>query len=1002
VPSARYFAAFDLFYDGEYREALKVFEEESRGAIRTPQARWIDSICYHTMQGECCYALGLLDKALAHYTAAIELYLSYPDFLMRVQFPQTVGPATAQKYRAYPWGPSSRRSQPGHFPSEMLIGQGRLNNIDVLRQGGVVQYPVLLPIRVQEIVRTLSWAIRRRTELLGPLTPHDPLTSKLLAVLSRSPAPPNHWSQAWIDIPHGLALIAAGKAPEAIPLLNRSLVVVGQYDHPLTGLALLELGRLAMARGDLDSAITLFHDATVSAYQFDDGHLLEEAFRHGALAHLLAGRKGLHPAVEPALRWAKVQDLRALRVTLLLSLAEQFLAEGATAEAFAAIKEAEETIGRREMGEGRLGAELQYLRAIAEYQRGNLAAGDTALSSALDYLRRGSLWLFQIRQLDTQFITGNITPQGPITSRTAMEIYGQLLRDPEAGDWTFRPMEALAVTTLASPQSFGNWFLVALARKEPEAAVEIADRARRYRFWNMLPLGGRLLALRWILEAPEGRLPAQAALERQQILVHFPQYEALSRQARELLRQLRQQPLFVPEAEAAGARLQQWSQLTRIAQQQEAKLREIALRRFPATMVFPPQRSFREIREQLPEGSAALIFFAVGTDLYAFLATRDQYDQWKIKSAEALEKRLITLLRAWGQAEANRELAIKELKSVAWQKEAQELLRLLVEGSRADLLGNISELLVVPDGIAWYIPFEALGGQKENKFQSIISTKPVRYLPVLSLTVPGAAGRRLAPRTLVVLGKLHPQEPPEMAQQVFDLLAERQTGFEALTQPLSAPSLAIKPLLDQLVVWDDLRVDLAKPLSLGPISALGKGPGNTLADWISLPWGGPDIVVLPGFHTPMENALRQYRSFPVGAELLATSCGLMATGSRTILVSRWRTGGSICAELLREFLQEVPHTPAAQAWRRAVILCANWPVRQESEPRVARSAEAAELTAEHPFFWAGYMLFDCGLNPQLPETPAEPPAVEMAPPQEPQAPPAPPPAPAEAPGPAQG
>ncbi len=183
-----------------------------------------------------------------------------------------------------------------------------------------------------------------------------------------------------------------------------------------------------------------------------------------------------------------------------------------------------------------------------------------------------------------------------------------------------------------------------------------------------------------------------------------------------------------------------------IAQQQEARLREIALRRFPATMVFLRSEVFGDSRTT-PRGFRCFNLLRRRHGPVCLPDHQELYDQWKIKSAEALERRLIALLRAWGQAEANRELAIKELKSDAWQKEAQDLLRLLVEGSRADLLGNFSELLVVPDGIAWYIPFEALGFQKENKFQSVISTKPVRYLPVLSLTVPAGVGRRLAPRT---------------------------------------------------------------------------------------------------------------------------------------------------------------------------------------------------------------------------------------------------------------
>lgn len=987
-PSARYFAAFEPFLDGEYRTAVRVFEEEGRGAIRTPQVAWIDSICYHTMQGECYYALGRLDQALAHYTAAIQLFLTYPDFLMWVQFPTTVGPLRTG--RTCPWGPSNRRSQPGQFPAELLVRIGRLDHRDVLMHGGVVQHPAMIPVRIQEVVRTLCWSIYRRTEILGPISPHDPLTSDLLAALSRSPAPPNHWSQAWIDIPHALALIAAGKAAEAIPLLNRSLVVVGQYDHPMTGLALVQLGRLALARGDMGTAATLFHDATVSAFQFEDGHLLEEAFRHAALTHILANRPGVLPSLQPAAEWAKVQDLRALRVILLAAMAEQLLIAGKGPDAMALLKEAEQTIGRREMGEGRIGAELRYLQAIAEYQRGNLAGGDSLVTSVLRYMGQGSLWLFQIRHLDTQFAAGKVTPQGPITVRTAMEIYGQLLRDPDATDWVYRPMEALAVCAIPHTQSYENWFLVALQRKEPETAVEIADYARRHRFWSTLPFGGRLLGLRWVLEGPEERLPPEAAIQKQQLLVQFPRYAALAKQAEQILRPLRQGPLAIDGGETNRGRTQQLQELAKISQQQEVILREMALRRCPALLAFPPRHSLRDIREQLPPRTVVLTFFAVGNDLYGFLFDRERYDYWKIKSTEAVRRNLLALLRAWGHYEANRELTVKELNSTAWQQEAEALLRAIVDGSRADLLGDFDELVIVPDGLAWYIPFEVLGQKREKEFVTLLSTKAVRYLPVLSLSVPSPVGRRIAARSVVVLGRLHPQEPEGTASEVFAFLSRGQAGYVAWGSQLQVPSVVIMPLVDQLVVWDDLRVDASQPLATNLLAALARGPGNTLADWLNLPWGGPDVVVLPGFHTPMESGLRQERTAPVGYDLFLTTCALMANGSRTVLISRWRNAGEICAQLVREFLQELPYEPASESWRRAATLARQWTVNPELEPRIARASGSSGLVAEHPFFWAAYMLVDAGLRPEPPEAVAEPPAVQMEKPKEPQGPAAPP------------
>ena len=117
--------------------------------------------------------------------------------MIRVQF-QPIRAGGPRK--PTPWGGSTRQSQLGYLSASMLISQGRINNNDVYQKGGVVQQAFSYSIEPQEIVRCTTLAIRRRTELLGPLCKNDPLTEKLVAALSRPIAPPNHWSEAWADV----------------------------------------------------------------------------------------------------------------------------------------------------------------------------------------------------------------------------------------------------------------------------------------------------------------------------------------------------------------------------------------------------------------------------------------------------------------------------------------------------------------------------------------------------------------------------------------------------------------------------------------------------------------------------------------------------------------------------------------------------------------------------------------------------------------------------------
>jgi len=98
-----------------------------------------------------------------------------------------------------------------------------------------------------------------------------------------------------------------------------------------------------------------------------------------------------------------------------------------------------------------------------------------------------------------------------------------------------------------------------------------------------------------------------------------------------------------------------------------------------------------------------------------------------------------------------------------------------------------------------------------------------------------------------------------------------------------------------------------------------------------------------------------------GQELFLSSCALMATGARTVVLSRWRPGGATSYELARNFLQELPYAGAAAAWQRSVQLVSESPLDFAHEPRIRAAANPPELKADHPFFWAAFMVLDSGV-----------------------------------------
>jgi hypothetical protein len=209
----------------------------------------------------------------------------------------------------------------------------------------------------------------------------------------------------------------------------------------------------------------------------------------------------------------------------------------------------------------------------------------------------------------------------------------------------------------------------------------------------------------------------------------------------------------------------------------------------------------------------------------------------------------------------------------------------------------------------------------------------------------------------------------------------------ALRSGLSVPGSVYSRLFQRVIVLADLSEQDKGPFGWSPLPVDRGSADGSLAAWIDLSLPGPEQLVLPGFHSPAEAALKRQGPEGAGQDLFLTSCALAAAGVRTTLLTLWRPGGQTSYDLVREFVQELPHQSAAGAWQRAVSLAISAPVDPAVEPRVEISPKKQPPNAEHPFFWAGYLLLDAGQTGDEDSAPADQPvapagAVEAAAPRE--------------------
>ena len=988
------------FYQGNFNDTLRFLDNDLQKAVKLRHGNqqtflWLDSLCYWALQGECHFQMARYDEAFRAYSTALQIYFEQADWLRSISVSMEPGmmPRTP-----FSWGASMRPGNIGNFSQcRFQMTQEHLNIVPVADQIGLMNQAIRTSIHADHIVQCLALSIRRRAEILGSLSKYDPDTKRLADLLAARPHLPNHFTGTWVDVLYGLTLSALGDDAAAEIQLTRGLLMMGAIDHQLTAVALNELGNIALRKGNAEAARTFYLEASFTAHLFGDPILLGKTFRNMANAHRLFDKSQPFPPIIAAstyFRGPGAKDVSPMTILPILheeaeyNIALRRIPEAKRINDFSAVvmKGTKNAV----LPDTVHGARYQYLAATIAYfgvytdlvsgkrvTPQMIAAGDTHLGFALNFLRRGSLRLYQLQKLEEFFQRGMITAGGPINGRVADELYDELLRESTETDWLLSPMDSFAALIGTPPGAYERWFAVALQRGNREKAFDISEKARRARFFANLPLGGsRLMAFRLLFEGDDATMAPDMLRQRQTLSLEFQEFSKLSENVRNIRRQLIMIPIVPQNPEQVAGQRALLAELEQHSAVQESMLRVMALSRTRAPQIFPPIIPLEQIRKELPENTAMLVYVESLGNLYSFLIDRNSLEFWEVRQAAIRDKPLGELiteyLRDLGNTGPNQAVGTKELENSQgkWRESGNRLLwRLLGNVSRDP---NFTELVIVPTGTLWYVPFEAmsidLGGQFRPLLTAGETPLTIRYAPTASLGVPNKQlQRKVNAETLVVSGKFMSRDSIDISLEAVNRYM--QSGVQNLSvmqadekiSPLPSSASAFASQIQQLVVLNE--IPLSPPLAWSPFGHdRTRAPVQT---WLTLPWGGPSLVVLPAFHTPAESALRG-NVLSNGDDLFLASMLLQACGAKTVLLSRWRTGGRVSYDLTEQFLLRLSDKPATAAWRQAVMEVGGNPINLDEEPRVrneAKEKDAAPPIANHPFFWGAFMLIDRGEAP---------------------------------------
>jgi len=979
TPSPAYDAALASLAAGDFTAALDLATREYQGGIRAGTQRWIDSIAGASLIGEASFELGRFREAVAAYDEALLLAATHGDWLLAVQFQQQPLRGSGQKPAAT-WGRSQRNLAAAVMPETLSIRMGGADPQQVLKQGGVLSAPVNYPIRPQEIMRSLLIAVYRRADILGELARDGSAIDEVGKALLRRPAPPNHYSQCWIDIALGIVSWSQGKDNQAVPLLNRGLILENQFDHPLASWALIVLGRISLASDQPAAAAKYFEEASYTAANSGDLRALEESLRWAFAAHMATGSREPPTWLAAACDWAR-QPLNALSVRLQALRAESLALGGNANAAVAALAEIDPRQLRGDLGRGSCGGHALYSAALANYAKGEQTAANADLARALSVARPHTPRVFQMSRLLEMVLAGSSL----VSDRQADALFAELLGDPPARDFTIAPLPTLAAMTAPRLDAFDAWLAVA-SRRGKEAVLSAAEARLRGRWLSEQHLGGRQISIDRLVASDPDALPREAATRRAALLARYPDLARAADDAAAVRgRLLARLPARPPAAEPA-----EWKAYADASTRRDQSLAFIAAGRDPSLIEFPPQLPVAEIQKRLPPRHLILSFHWTGAGLMGALESNAQTATWEVRQPAAVARELASLARSIGLFDPLAPVATERLLETDWRPAAERLERLLFENSKIVLGEGTDDLAIVPDGLLWYLPFELLPvGSGRNLAVDDPAADPdaartrlrdvcrIRYCPTRSLAVCDAVPRRTGGPVGLHVGRLYRGDTPEIAQRLTEEFETAVDRVVRLPPHAGIPIGLAGSLCDTLAILEELAED-------GPIDArpLIRGPRErddvTFGDWLASPPKRPTVVMLGGFQTPMAGGLTKIPAQP-GAEMFLAATDLIAAGARTVVLSRWRTGGEVGFDLAREFVRDVSAAEAADEppeaiWRRAVDVVTSEQPDPASEPRLKQTPSAVLSDARHPFFWSGYALIQCGRD-----RPAVEPAVDAVP-----------------------
>ncbi|MCC9603679.1 CHAT domain-containing protein [Stieleria sp. JC731] len=940
-PSQQYYMALEVYRSGDLESALDAFDIAIGRTRRDINGHWIDAIPVYAMMGEAQYFLGDLESAMQSYDMALKIAIRHrrQQWLARPVWTEVLQTSAVQASKQFLW-PEAQAISLAPISKSVKYYSGEQLTEQTFQTPGTIEELNIKTIDLVEVMRGLALASYRRRIILGPLAENDPLATELI----ESTKYPRG-----LNVPIAINLIGCMRAAErfgakqddrAIEDAAKVSVDMGRVHSmaPVVGLCAAS----AIAGTDKpEAAVPICLQVANQAAALGYYELVGEAFQLGAGCANAQSAAMIQNAAQVAAA-GLLRKSRLATLHILLAAADAAVTAGDLQSATARLGEARTIAVRRDVAQPRLDAYGAYIaariatrQAIVSDARGTAKPWEEPYSQLVNFvtnsrLRRRNLItmprLYQLQRV-RMLLGGNMDTQ---SLEGLLRLYSS---DPTIDVWYRDPVNAIA-------GHIGNAEALRLARLRTAASRESAqdvllrmDELLCGRLDNQLAIGGRIHQVRSLSRLPDDMLEKQ--------VVEF------RNTAPKAVRDLRAATKAIADGNVADPGMVDQN-LAAV----ETDAWQIALDRYVFPRVVPHVLDDKKPIEPLSSDVAILAFYQDNGVYHVVLCTKQKASYWSIKGGPRLGNDIAKITRGIG-ASQSRGARLPENDN--WRKDAADFRDRLIPSSVAplleDRLNGIKHLVVVPDGLLWYLPFELLPTE-DPESQLLGDAITVTYAPSPSLAIFPTAPPSTKGTIALAAGKiLSPRDADVNAQMVQSIADAATAGAVGLPAEFASPTSRCGLVASHLVVADTTvpnpKSTLDSPLATYEMSM----PQGRLGDWLRTAAPTPSSVFLSGFRSNLETP-QQVSGNEIGMTLMA----LQYSGVQDVTLSRWAVGGGSTSILLREYAQELGFLSPGESFTRAKDVLRRSELDPNAEPTLSKSdLERSTLTGNEPFFWAGYL-----------------------------------------------